>query len=145
MNCPKCSGAMESVTHAGTTVDRCTSCGGIWFDAFEAEELIDTEGGKSVDTGSTVKGWQMNRIRDINCPHCGEQMQTVSDVKESLVTFEVCAKCHGYYMDAGEFRDIAHTNLPEKATESIISRAKECARIFQLMHVVEEEPGQAEN
>ncbi|MBN2563687.1 MAG: zf-TFIIB domain-containing protein [Phycisphaerae bacterium] len=139
MNCPKCKGSMESVAHEGVTVDRCTACGGIWFDALEAEDLIASERGGSVDTGSPIKGWQMNRIRDIHCPRCGEQMQTVSDTKESLVKFEVCTKCHGYFMDAGEFRDLTHENIPEKLTEKMIEKAKEFVDVFKLMHVVEEE------
>ena len=35
MRCPKCYTAMEQVKYAGTEVDRCVNCNGIWFDAGE--------------------------------------------------------------------------------------------------------------
>jgi len=36
MECPKCKSAMEEVTYGrNMTVDRCTSCKGIWFDVGE--------------------------------------------------------------------------------------------------------------
>jgi uncharacterized protein len=56
MKCPKCKESMRSVTHEGVTVDRCVGCGGIWYDALEAEDLIDAKHGASVDIGSSVKG-----------------------------------------------------------------------------------------
>ena len=39
MQCPKCSAAMEKVVHEGIEVDRCTGCGGLWFDMLEHEDL----------------------------------------------------------------------------------------------------------
>ena len=39
MNCPKCQAAMELITFEGVTVDRCTACKGIWFDANEQKLL----------------------------------------------------------------------------------------------------------
>jgi Zn-finger nucleic acid-binding protein len=134
MNCPKCNGSMESVKNEGITVDRCNACKGIWFDALEAEDLLDAKHGASVDTGSSIKGWRMDRIRDISCPRCGVRMQTVSDTKDPHVKFEVCTKCHGYFMDAGEFRELAHAEATEKATESILGKVKEFAAIFRHGH-----------
>ncbi len=135
MNCPKCSSAMETVKQEGTTVDRCTDCGGIWFDVFEAEDLIEAENGISVDTGNKIKGLQMNKIRDISCPRCGKQMQTVSDREDPLLKFEVCTGCHGYFLDAGELRDMAHVNPAEKASESLFGKMKQFIFGFQAMHM----------
>lgn len=135
MKCPKCAGEMKLVTEEGTTIDRCTGCGGIWFDKWEAEDLIETENGISVDTGSRIKGMQMNKIRDINCPCCGKQMQTVSDREDPLLKFEVCADCHGYFLDAGELKDMAHVNPIEKASDSLFSKMKLFIFGFQAMHM----------
>ena len=139
MNCPKCSELMETVVHEGTTVDRCRGCGGIWFDALEAEDLIETETGAEIDTGNVFKGMQMNRIRDINCPHCSKQMQTVSDREDPALKFEVCTDCHGYFLDAGEFRDMANVMNGEKWLETILFKARGFCHAFKSMHYRKEE------
>jgi len=135
MNCPKCTGSMESVKYEGTTVDRCIDCGGIWFDTWEAEDLIEAEGGASVDTGNKIKGMQMDKVRDISCPRCGKQMQTVSDREDPLLKFEVCTDCNGYFLDAGELRDMAHVTGAEKASESLFGKMKQFIFAFQAMHM----------
>jgi hypothetical protein len=43
MRCPKCGGTLAEERYHGTPVDRCTACKGIWFDAGEAEALLDRE------------------------------------------------------------------------------------------------------
>ena len=126
MNCPKCGESMELVREERTTVDRCTGCGGIWFDKWEAEDLVEAENGISV---------QMDKIRDINCPRCGKQMTTVSDREDPMLKFEVCTDCHGYFLDAGELRDMAHVTGAEKATESLFGKMKQFVFGFQAMHM----------
>ena len=139
LNCPKCSELLEQVVHEGTTVDRCRGCSGIWFDALEAEDLIDTETGAEVDTGSMFKGMKMNLVRDISCPRCSKQMQTVSDLEDPTLKFEVCTDCHGYFLDAGEFRDMADVNHGEKWLETVLFKAKVFCKGFQSMHYREGE------
>jgi len=126
---------MESVREEGTTIDRCTGCGGIWFDSWEAEDLIEAENGISVDTGNRIKGMQMNKIRDISCPRCGKQIQTVSDREDPTLKFEICTDCNGYFLDAGELRDMAHVNIVEKASESLFGKMKQFIFGFQAMHM----------
>lgn len=137
MKCPKCNGSMGSVKYADTTVDRCADCGGIWCDVFEAEDLVEAKGGASVDTGSKIKGIRMNKIHDIKCPKCGKPMQTASDREDPLLKFEVCTACHGYFLDAGELRDMAHVTSAEKATESLFFKAKQFLIALISMHTAE--------
>ena len=46
MRCPKCRADMEQVDYEGTEVDRCSRCGGMWFDAGELEVLKNKEAAK---------------------------------------------------------------------------------------------------
>jgi uncharacterized protein len=39
--CPACGGHLKAEQYHGVTVDRCADCGGVWFDAGEAESLLD--------------------------------------------------------------------------------------------------------
>jgi uncharacterized protein len=41
MHCPKCGQPLQEERYHKIQVDRCTACGGIWFDAGEAESLLD--------------------------------------------------------------------------------------------------------
>ena len=140
MNCPKCGERMELVTQESIHVDRCAGCGGMWFDLFEAEDLIELEAGPSVDAGNRIKGMMMNRIRDINCPKCGKQMATVSDREDPNLKFEVCDACHGYFLDAGELRDMAHVTAGEKTLETLLFKAKTFGEAFKSMHYREDSP-----
>ena len=45
MRCPKCGGRLAPARYHGVTVDRCQDCKGVWFDAGEAESLLDKEPG----------------------------------------------------------------------------------------------------
>ncbi len=49
MKCPKCGGQLHEVTFRGVSIDRCSSCGGVWLDAGELEKLAGEED-KSVIT-----------------------------------------------------------------------------------------------
>lgn len=45
MRCPKCGQELREERYHKIQVDRCTTCGGFWFDAGEAESLLDKEPG----------------------------------------------------------------------------------------------------
>ncbi len=41
MKCPKCGGDLKEEQYHRVQIDRCADCKGIWFDAGEAEGLLD--------------------------------------------------------------------------------------------------------
>ena len=43
MRCPKCGREMAEEEHSGIKVDRCTGCGGVFFDAGELDLLLQAE------------------------------------------------------------------------------------------------------
>jgi predicted Zn-ribbon and HTH transcriptional regulator len=45
MHCPKCGATLVEERYHGVQVDRCPECRGLWFDAGEAESLLDREPG----------------------------------------------------------------------------------------------------
>jgi hypothetical protein len=45
MRCPKCGGQLVEERYHGVQVDRCPECRGVWFDAGEAESLLEKEAG----------------------------------------------------------------------------------------------------
>lgn len=116
MQCPKCNGEMQEHTTATlkgeVTIDRCTQCGGMWFDEGEAEILRDDWMSDFLDSGDPKVGKEQNLNTDVNCPRCGKKMETVHDPDQHHIQYEVCED-HGMFMDAGEFTDYKHETLLE--------------------------------
>jgi len=113
MNCPKCHAAMELVTYDAITVDRCTSCKGIWFDANEQKWLKERKGSESIDTGDAVVGKKMDKITNILCPRCHSMMIRMVDVDQHHIDYEACTTCYGIFLDAGEFKDLKDFTVSE--------------------------------
>lgn len=110
IECSKCGHGMEEVTYGDVTIDRCTNCGGLWFDTGEAEKLKDKWMGHVLDTGSPSEGKKWDSVDDIACPRCGKDMEKSSDPKQPHIWYEVCPE-HGIFMDAGEFADFKQETL----------------------------------
>lgn len=105
MKCPKCQAEMEKVTYEKVEIERCTQCGGLWFDALEKEKLKQFRGSEQVDSGSTTQGREQNKVDKINCPVCETKMVRMVDIRQSHIWYESCPSCHGTFFDAGEFTD----------------------------------------
>ncbi len=105
MQCPKCDSEMETVTFEGIDVDRCTGCGGLWFDMLEQEDLRAIEGSEAIDTGDPRVGKRHNRSGPIHCPVCKARMIPMVDRKQPHIWYESCQSCFGVFFDAGEFSD----------------------------------------
>ena len=110
MNCPRCSSAMETVQIEEVQIDRCTKCGGLWFDEFELADLKAKKGSEKADTGHADKETQYSQVR-LNCPKCGTPMLRMVDAQQPHIWYETCEECSGSFFDAGEFRDLKHHNL----------------------------------
>ena len=108
MDCPKCNAEMNErnlrTLQGLVTFDQCSACKGFWFDTGEAEKLKDSHEPDFIDSGDPEAGKEFNKIRDINCPRCGKQMEKVTDPKQRHIELERCHE-HGVFMDAGEFID----------------------------------------
>lgn len=105
MKCPKCSEAMQALVQDGVEVDRCTACGGIWFDILEAEDLKRLRGSETIDSGSELTGKEQNKIDAIKCPRDSAAMLRMVVSGQPHIWYEACPVCHGTYFDAGEFKD----------------------------------------
>jgi PAT family beta-lactamase induction signal transducer AmpG len=113
MRCPKCRADMEQIDYEGTEIDRCTICGGIWFDAGEIDVLKDNKAATAIDTGDAKTGQQSNTVDSYQCPRCSGAMVKVVDPKQTHIWYETCSSCHGSYLDAGEFRDLANVSVAD--------------------------------
>jgi len=119
MNCPKCNSMMEAITFAGTQVDRCTNCQGIWFDAREKEKLSGAKNSHSIDVGNSDTGRKYNEITKIDCPRCNLPMEAMIDKDQFHIQYEYCTSCYGSFLDAGEFRDLKEHTIAERFKQMV--------------------------
>lgn len=110
MKCPACENQLQELEVEGVTVDVCKGgCGGIWFDNFEikkldeehelaGEELLDVERDESI---------VVDYSKRIKCPKCDDVVMKMHffSVKKSVEVDE-CPGCGGFWLDAGELREI---------------------------------------
>jgi Zn-finger nucleic acid-binding protein len=109
---------MEPVNYKDIEVDRCTECGGIWFDMLEQVELARVSGAADhVDNGEAEVGVRMNDVENVDCPRCHTPMITLRALHQSHIAYEQCNVCHGTYMDAGEFADYSEVSMREYIAE----------------------------
>jgi uncharacterized protein len=102
MNCPKCTASMELVTIGEYEVDRCTGCGGKWFDLREHERIIEAgaEAVAKVDRGPRSFDASVPLI--VNCPRCHVAMLRLVAPNHHHIHYESCPVCYGVFLDAGE-------------------------------------------
>ncbi|MFN2564086.1 MAG: zf-TFIIB domain-containing protein [Gemmatimonadaceae bacterium] len=105
LQCPKCKAPMEQVQVETTQVDRCTSCRGLWFDALEDQDIRGTEGAETLDAAAAPPAAPpKGEKRSIDCPRCKSPMIRMVDRMGKRIQYESCPRCHGKFLDAGEFR-----------------------------------------
>jgi len=107
---------MAQVSYDEIKVDRCISCGGLWFQPDELRTLRDDiwMADYILDSGDKGAGKLSNAIKDIDCPQCGEKMQQESDAEQAHITYESCVNGHGTFLDSGEFTDLVHKSFWDK-------------------------------
>lgn len=108
--CPKCPPStpdrtLAALTLEGYEINRCATCGGMWFDKGELGSLLNSDTrrvnailGGSDDGGADTKTGK--------CPRDHKRMFRVKSERNRLITIETCGLCQGIWLDGGEFERI---------------------------------------
>ena len=112
MKCPKCNSELKTLVHQNVEVDRCPGCGGIWFDAFEHEELRELSGSEKIDYSpkTTVPANSGSGL----CPRDQQRLFGMVVAGQPHIAFESCGFCHGVFFDAGEIKDFREETFGER-------------------------------
>jgi hypothetical protein len=106
MKCPACDRDLSPTKAGGVTLDVCQGgCGGIWFDAFELNRVVQPpEGGRdivlSIERDAQL---QVDPARKRKCPKCADlflMRHFITRLKQ--VEVDDCPGCGGLWLDAGE-------------------------------------------
>lgn len=117
MNCPKCNEKMKTKRYKDVEYDQCARCEGLWFDALEAEELVEMKGAVDIDTGDPKTGAKLNKTWEVKCPSCKIPMLPVHDLEQPHIQLEACPTCHGTFFDAGEFKDFCEETFMDRVKD----------------------------
>lgn len=110
MKCPACFHELTLVRVGGLEVDVCQGgCGGIWFDAFElqrVDEETETAGEPLLHLRHNER-LVVDRSRKRECPRCtGVKLHRHFFSAKRRVEIDECPNCAGYWLDAGELKQI---------------------------------------
>ena len=122
MKCPKCAVEMEKRRSCELELDECPQCKGVWYDRGELKEAKDR-----ADEDVRWVNFELWKDKDRcnvsaqerKCPRCDIRLATIHD-HHSDIDIDVCAKCDGVWLDAGEFEKIVKT-LDEDANNKTVS------------------------
>lgn len=115
MNCPRCnkSTASEIIRDVKVSleVDKCTSCGGIWFDKGELAK-IDKLVEPTLYEIRTIPN-KKEQLKALYCPSCGNHplMEKAEHSRDNKVLMDYCPQCKGIWLDKNELEAIQRENL----------------------------------
>ena len=106
----------------------CGSCRGLWFDALEDQDIRESEAAESLDsqTGGSRPAQEKapkGKPSAIDCPRCKAPMIQMVDRMGRRVQYESCPRCHGKFLDAGEFKALEPRGV--KATMRRLFKGKQ--------------------
>ena len=97
--CPKCSGQLHELdTHEAVSMDFCSGCKGIWFDAGEAAAYFEM----AEDLPELKTALQTALPTDFSCPKCQNLLLEVRFHSGADVMLDYCQACGGLFFDRGE-------------------------------------------
>ncbi len=104
LRCPQCAALMDAVPFRDITVDRCTACHGLWFDALERDHLDVLAGSEGLDVGGPATPVPP-RPPHMDCPACHSRLITMVEPGRPHLHYQSCTVCYGIFSPAGEYRE----------------------------------------
>jgi len=110
MDCPKGHGRLRSLVVASLRIDRCSECGGSWYDQDEVRLLKDKESQGDYcwidfDLWKDIAKFRAARQQRYACPRDGRPLTTVY-YGDSRISVDVCSECKGIWLDETEYDEI---------------------------------------
>ena len=110
--CPVCTAKLNQYKVFSVQIEACPKCRGIFLDKNELRKLKDQcEKGEWQtlrwldDEADSIEKADV-RLSDRLCPKCEPQKLLTTSFGNSKTLLDYCPKCHGVWLDEGEFRQI---------------------------------------
>ncbi len=136
MKCPACFNELTPFQVGDLTVDVCQGgCGGIWFDAFELQQVDEEQetAGEPLLNIQRDERLIVDKTRRRECPRCeGVKLHRHFYSAKRRVEVDECPGCGGYWLDAGELASIRE----EKAQAASADEARQCGISIDVIRYV---------
>lgn len=115
LRCPRDGKLLAKSTYETETIDRCSTCGGVWCDDEELGRIVrcrvnkfslDQEPDLIPDGKSAVLASGLELIDSLNCLVCGNTMRRVNYLYNSGIIIDRCTDAHGVWLDQSELERI---------------------------------------
>lgn len=105
--CPRCEGELKSILVAGTPLEQCSGCGGLWVGADVFDRICSDREAQSATLGINLPPPVLleQGVRYLKCPRCSTIMSRLNYARYSGVVMDVC-RPHGVWLDRDELRRI---------------------------------------
>src|SRR5882672_6010489 len=137
MKCPACFNKLTEIQVGAVRVDVCQGgCGGIWFDAFELQQVDESAEAAGellleIQHDETVV---LDTSRKRECPRCENiKLKRHFFSAKRRVEVDECPNCGGYWLDAGELAAV-RAEKQETATAVPIGRATVSAETIRNLY-----------
>ena len=101
---------MHPETRADVTVDRCTKCEALWFDASELDRVLgDAYAASDVSPEARIPRRGIGTRR---CPRCAISLETAG---WTGLVLDRCKRCRGLFVEARELLQMERERLPDDA------------------------------
>jgi Zn-finger nucleic acid-binding protein len=106
MQCPKCqTDSLTPTTVREISVDRCTACHGVWFDAQELPALLYEEYRDLTPLhGEASSAAQDEKLG--KCPRDATPLLRMYSAINPAVIVDTYLQCRGIWLDGGEFEEL---------------------------------------
>jgi Zn-finger nucleic acid-binding protein len=115
LHCPGCHKPLAATTVAGSTLDQCLACGGVWLrqetfehlaaDKDERAQVMGSLPREDARTGAQGNLGDLAGVRYRPCAQCGTLMNRFNYAHISGVVLDAC-KQHGVWFDRDELRQV---------------------------------------
>ena len=113
MKCPRDETALTQVRLADAGLERCATCGGVWFDFMQMERALSRE---SAALKPLVPREEIKAEPDedsLVCPRCHGALVRMRAMPEN-VTHYGCVSCYGRWLDGSQLARVAGRSLAVK-------------------------------
>ena len=118
MYCPRCEAVLQDNILGGIVYQKCSKCGGFWFDKGELHQIRQEKDWFKIATNIENASSKITK-GSLKCPRCSELLHTIEYSHETGIKVNVCPKCEGLWLDSTEIQAI------KRATETWGEKLKE--------------------
>lgn len=117
MDCPRCSVEMSEIANGDSTLQRCSTCGGLWIDSADLNRVMLHANLPSL---SAVGGYvNPDEIAGM-CPACHVDLVAVEGGEKRSLHYDTCESCGGIWLEGPDIDELPEQLSPKDAEKEIV-------------------------